>query len=153
MTYAEQLAVERKARLVRLGAERPAFKNLPPKKVNGIDPSPFYRQMWMWDLVSPAGEPAQPKVFKFAAVVDAVCRHFLIARRELLSKRMSADVVYPRQICYWLVWQLTDASSMRIGLYFDRDHATILHGQKKIRRLIREDWRVAYDIAHLEAIL
>jgi chromosomal replication initiation ATPase DnaA len=47
----------------------------------------------------------------------------------------------------------TNASSNRVGKYFSRDHATVLHGAKKIRRQIWEDWRVAYDIANLEAML
>jgi chromosomal replication initiator protein len=35
----------------------------------------------------------------------------------------------------------------------DRDHTTIMYGSNKIARLIREDWTVAYDVAHLEAML
>lgn len=146
MSLIENYAVVRDARLVRLGVRaKPRFK--------GVDPAPFYPQMWMWNLVSPnGGEPSAP-THSLAKITDTVCRYFLIQKRDLLSIRMTSELVYPRQICYFLTRKFTTASSMGVGRFFGRDHATVLHGDKKIRRLIKEDWTVAYDIAHLEAML
>ena len=158
MSLIESYTAERRARLIRLGkipaeakpAAKPAAK---PVRRTGIDPAPFYPQMWMWNLVSTSGgEPprSHPPIGK---ITDIVCHYFLIQREELLSVRMISELVYPRQICYYLTRKHTAASSMRVGQYFCRDHATVLHGEKKIRRLVKEDWTVAYDIAHLEAML
>jgi hypothetical protein len=157
MSLIENYAAERHARLVRLGAVpapvQAPVKAAPKKRFQSIDPAPFYPQMWMWGLVaSGGGEPSLQRV-SLAAITDTVCRYFTVQKCELLSIRMTAELVYPRQICYYLTRKLTTASSMGVGRFFGRDHATVLHGDKKIRRLIREDWLVAYDIAHLEAML
>jgi hypothetical protein len=146
MSLLESYAAERDARLVRLGVRaKPRFR--------GIDPAPFYPQMWMWNLVTPTGGEPSARRPSLAAITNAVCEYFRVQKCELLSIRMTAELVYPRQICYFLTRKLTTASSKMVGNYFDRDHATVLHGEKKIRRLVREDWRIAYDIAHLEAML
>jgi hypothetical protein len=150
MSLIESYAASRSARLIRLGA-----KPKPKPKFTPIDPVPFYRQMWMWDLVSPSGPLMEPDLpaLKVGTIIDEVCRYFLIRKRELLSSRGTLDLTYPRQIGYYLARTLTRAGTHKVGREFDRDHSTVIFGEKKIRRLIKTDWMVAYDIAHLEAKL
>jgi chromosomal replication initiator protein len=63
-------------------------------------------------------------------------------------------LVHPRQCAFYLARYHTSFSFPQIGRRFgDRDHTTVLHGVRQIEKKMLADWRVAYDIAHLEAML
>lgn len=82
----------------------------------------------------------------------AACRYFDITLAELLSHRRTTRVVYPRQISFYVAKTMTGKSLPEIGRRFgDKDHTTVLHGIRKIESLVRKDWRVAYDVAAMEA--
>ena len=73
------------------------------------------------------------------SVIDiqrAVCRHFHIDKSNLLSRRLTANVVFPRQIAMYLAKTLTRHSYPEIGRRFGgRDHTTVLHAARKIEAL------------------
>ena len=73
---------------------------------------------------------------------------------DIDSDRRTAKIAYGRQICMYLARTRTHKSYPEIGRRLGgRDHTTILHGVAKIERLTRDDWTVAYDIAHVEGML
>ena len=73
-------------------------------------------------------------------IVEAVTGHFNVKVTELQSKRRNKNLALPRQVCMFLARQLTRWSLEEIGGYFGgRDHSTVLHATKTIRRLITED--------------
>lgn len=152
MSLIEQYAAERRARLVRLGTvKRPTAKFVPKKIVEPIDPEPFYPQMWFYDLTNPSESKQPPSVL---SIRDAVCRYFGVLPIEVESSRRQGAVVYPRQIAFYLARIHTPYSYPQIGRRFgDRDHTTIMHGVRKIQLQMKTDWRVAYDIAHLEKMI
>ena len=154
MSLVENYAVERRARLARLGAvpaPRPA-KVVAPKAVQSIDPAPFYRHMWMWDLVNPKPHDApMPTVLH---IRDIVCKYFNLQPMEVESSRRQGALVYPRQVAFYLARNHTNYSYPQIGRRFgNRDHTTIMHGVRRIQERMMADWVVAYDVAHLEAML
>lgn len=59
----------------------------------------------------------------------------------------------PRQIAYFLARESTGYSYPRIGLYFSRDHTTILEGVRRIRGLIQTNPKVAAYVAECMAAL
>lgn len=82
------------------------------------------------------------------------CKYFSVQRNDMLSPRRDIRVAYPRHIVMYLAKTLTLKSLPEIGRRLGgRDHTTILHGVRKIERLVRTDWEVAYDVAHVEAML
>jgi hypothetical protein len=82
------------------------------------------------------------------------CRYFEVKRNDLLSPRRCQRIAYPRQVAFYLAKTLTRKSRPDIGRRFGgRDHTTILHGYRKIEGLIKSDWLVAYDVAHVEMML
>ncbi len=88
------------------------------------------------------------------AILGATSKHFGIAVVDILSARRTANIVLPRQIAYYFCKTMTLRSLPDIGRQLGgRDHTTILHGVRKIQHLIRSDWQVAYDVAHVEALL
>lgn len=147
MSLVESHYAERRARLIRLGA-RPAPKK---PKFEAIDPAPFYRQMWMYDLIEPSPAKPPPTIIE---IRDIVCGYFGVLPIEVESSRRQGALVYPRQIAFYLARTYTPYSYPQIGRRFgDRDHTTIMHGVRRIQERMKSDWMVAYDVAHLEAML
>lgn len=98
--------------------------------------------------------PPEPKYPLVEDIQRVTCRYFTITRNDLLSPRRDKRVAHPRQIAMYLAKTLTIKSLPDIGRRFRRaDHTTPLHAYRKIERLVKSDWTVAYDVAHLEAML
>lgn len=147
MSLVERYHAEHKARLARLGADfvspprfapepvkaAPAIP--PPRKVIvPINPVPFYRQMWFWNLVNAplCSEDYRPSVKR---ILDVVSRHYGVSVIDLVSARRTAQVVLPRQVAMYLACTLTVLSLPQIGRAIGgRDHTTVLHGRRKIER-------------------
>lgn len=143
-SQAELQHAAHKARVARMGALRPKPAQIAarPKhqepRVTGIDPAPFWPQMWMWDLVEYRERlPERPKL---TDILGATAAHFSLSISELLSERRTSDVVRPRQIAMYLAKRLTLRSLPQIGLRLGkRDHTTILHGVRKIEAKLKTD--------------
>lgn len=171
MSLVEQLHAARKARLARLGVGGPRtakeLNQVTAEQVQLI--TEIRNETVVTDVVADwvkrqreitkelrasikEGVHDRPPV---AAIQDATARYFGITRDDILSaRRGSTEIVHPRQIAYYLCKTLTLRSLPDIGRKFGgRDHTTILHGVRKIEHLIRKDWEVAHDVAHIEATL
>ena len=74
------------------------------------------------------------------AIADAVLVRYNARLSDLQSKRRSQSVAVPRQVCMYLTRRLTGRSLEEIGAFFGgRDHTTVLHAERKIRRLVEHD--------------
>jgi len=86
---------------------------------------------------------ATPEAMKPAAhrrIIDIVAEVTGVERMQLLSGRRMADIVRPRQICFYLLKTCTTLSLPLIGRCMGgRDHTTVLHGARKIASLIETD--------------
>jgi chromosomal replication initiation ATPase DnaA len=99
-------------------------------------------------------EEISPKYPSVASIQKEVAKYFEITLLDILSHRRTLKMVYPRQIAMFLSKTRTPRSLPEIGRRFGgKDHTTVLHGVRKIERLIRSDWTVAYDVAHVETML
>lgn len=73
-------------------------------------------------------------------IITTVAEHFNIQPADILSKKRSHDIAYPRQICMYLCKKLTDTSFVKIGEYLGkRDHSTVIHGSEKIEKDLQKD--------------
>jgi len=73
-------------------------------------------------------------------IIDTVSKHYRISSKEMISKRRSREIAFPRQIAMYLCRKYTAASLPQIGREFGgRDHTTVLHSCDKIGNLLRED--------------
>jgi len=98
-----------------------------------------------------AAEPAGPSV---ASIIAAVCSHFWITRKELLSARRTRTIVRPRQVAMFLAKEMTPRSLPEIGRRFgNRDHTTVLHACRKIASLIAADDPLAADVEAIRKVL
>ena len=73
-------------------------------------------------------------------IITTVAEHFNIQPADIISKKRSHDIAYPRQICMYLCKKLTDTSFVKIGEYLGkRDHSTVIHGSEKIEKDLQRD--------------
>lgn len=80
-----------------------------------------------------------------------ICSYYNITRIDLESKRRTVNLVRPRQIGMYLSKTLTKRSLPEIAALFGgRDHTTVLHGVRKIEKLIETNPKIAEDVIELK---
>ncbi len=73
-------------------------------------------------------------------IIQIVTAHFSVKLSDLQSKKRTNQVAFPRQIAMFLARKITRHSLEEIGGFFGgRDHSTVLHGVKKITKLMESD--------------
>ena len=98
-------------------------------------------------------EPSAPGLSKIPFIQATVANYFNLTVVEMISKRRSKRVIYPRQIAMYLARVLTPHSSSYIGVRFGRDHTTTLHAVRKIEKWIATDEAFAEEIETLKALV
>ena len=84
-------------------------------------------------------------------IIKTVSEYFGISVAELISKKKSADIVYPRQITMYLCRTMTDAALSLIGKKLgNRDHTTVLHGYEKIQAEVDINDKMKNDVEVLK---
>jgi hypothetical protein len=133
--------------------------------------APLSRAPVIW-TVSPEAMPAEtdppspnwfsiiasePKPRDYPSIIEiqkAVCKHYDVKLADMLSGRRTANIMLPRQIAYYLCKELTPHSLPQIGRRFGgRDHTSILHGVRKVARLLLSNEGLRAEIAALTSIL
>lgn len=76
----------------------------------------------------------EPESLTVKGIQDIVCRHFSLSIDEIRSKSRKKAVAWPRQVGMYLSRKYTDASLESIGQEYNRDHATVQHSVKKIKK-------------------
>ena len=83
-------------------------------------------------------------------IQEVVASHYKIKKEDLIAKKRTRNIVYPRQISMYLCRKLTDYSLPKIGeLFGGRDHTTVIHAIDKITKSINEDIEVEKQINYL----
>jgi chromosomal replication initiator protein len=73
-------------------------------------------------------------------VADAVIRRYSARLSDLQGRERAQSVAVPRQICMFLARRLSNRSLEEIGVFFGgRDHTTVLHAERKVRRTMEHD--------------
>lgn len=92
----------------------------------------------------------RPKQVTMDLIQQVVANYFKIKQEELLAKKRTRNVTYPRQIAMYLCRELTETSLPRIGEMFGgRDHTTVIHAYDKISREKNEDAKLTSIIKEL----
>ena len=92
----------------------------------------------------------RPKQITMELIQEIVSSYFKIKIDELLAKKRTRNVAYPRQIAMYLCRELTDTSLPRIGEMFGgRDHTTVIHAHDKIARERNEDTKLSNTLKEL----
>ncbi len=82
----------------------------------------------------------QNKEVNLENIISIVAEHFNMTKDDITSKRRTADLVLPRQICMYLCKELTQEPLLDIAKALNKkDHTTVMHGVKKISEDIKVD--------------
>ena len=69
-----------------------------------------------------------------------VSDYFNITPNDLKGKKRTKVITYPRQICMYIIREITDFSTTEIGLEFGgRDHTTVMHSCQRIEDRMKTD--------------
>jgi chromosomal replication initiator protein len=83
-----------------------------------------------------------------------VAEHFDVRLADMTSKRRPANIAFPRQVAMYLARELTKASLNEIGDAFGgRDHGTVLHACKLVKRRMKEQDSVRQTISFIDSSL
>lgn len=84
-------------------------------------------------------------------IVAAVVRRTGVSRVRIRGRQRPANVVWARQWCFYLIRTRTRRSLPEIGrIMGDFDHTTVLHGVRKIARLLKTDFNVMAELRTYE---
>jgi hypothetical protein len=151
-------AIAERAKLITQRPERsygaPALEpESPPKAPLIILRADFYySNMWFYDLVKFV--PILPEKVSFDLILRMVARHYHVSKMDIVSSRRTADIVRPRHVSMYLAKALTARSFPDIGRRFGkRDHTTVLHGFRKIERLMLTDEKLAAEITEIKRMI
>jgi chromosomal replication initiator protein len=83
-----------------------------------------------------------------------VAEHFDVRLADMTSKRRPANIAFPRQVAMFLSRELTNCSLSDIGDAFGgKDHGTVIHACKLVKRRIEEDEQTRHIIRLLDSQL
>jgi chromosomal replication initiator protein len=84
----------------------------------------------------------------------AVAEEYCISLIDMISRRRDYRAVLPRHVAFYLIKKLTLLSLPAIGRRFGgRHHTTVLHGVKKIERMMEADLVFAAEVEALKSKL
>jgi chromosomal replication initiator protein len=85
-----------------------------------------------------------------ATIMGVTAEYFGVSLEDLCGSSRSRLLVNGRQIAMYLCRELTDLSLPRIGALFgNRDHTTVMHADRKIRKLMAERRAVYNQVTEL----
>lgn len=85
------------------------------------------------------------------SILKAVCSYYSIKMTDIKGKRRTKDIVIPRQIAMYLMYDMTQTPFMSIGeLLGGRDHTTIMHGVKKVEEELINIGTTRNDISNIK---
>lgn len=88
---------------------------------------------------------------KLRAIAAIVAEHSGWSIEALRGPRKSRTLTHVRQVAIWLCRRHTVCSYPEIAAFFgDRDHSTIVHAERRITRLMREDEEVFAEVTSLQ---
>ena len=91
----------------------------------------------------------EPDPITLDNIRDLICRHFKLTTEQICSRSRKKAVSWPRQIAMYLARRYTDASLEAIGRELNRDHATVSHSIKRIKKQLNESSSVRQQVTYL----
>lgn len=94
------------------------------------------------------------KVTSISDIQKAVAEYFNVKVIDLKSKKRERNIALPRQVAMYLSKELTNLSLEEIGKSFGgKDHSTVIHSQKKIEKLFKENSEISIAIRQIKGSL
>src|SRR5690625_398205 len=96
----------------------------------------------------------RPRKITVKVVQKFIAERYNVTIDEMLSRKRTKTIAYPRQVAMYMARELTELSLPKIGQEFGgRDHTTVIHAHKKISEQIEQEPEVQAEInSYLEDI-
>jgi chromosomal replication initiator protein len=83
-------------------------------------------------------------------IMEVTANYMNVSIEELCGQSREREIVQARQMAMFLCRELTDLSLPKIGQAFgNRDHTTVMHADRKIRKAMGEQPRVFNELTEL----
>ncbi|MEE3393661.1 MAG: chromosomal replication initiator protein DnaA [Lachnospiraceae bacterium] len=84
-------------------------------------------------------DPNPTKNMTIDSIINAVCSEYKVNRSDILGNKRTADITEPRHLIMYISHKETQSSLQEIGEKLGkRDHATVINGEKKIKKMIED---------------
>lgn len=84
-------------------------------------------------------------------LISLVADYYRVPETELKGNLRKREIMMPRQVCMYLIYEVLGHSYDTIGDYFSgRNHTTVLHAYNKIKSKIGKDSKLLQDIHALK---
>jgi len=94
---------------------------------------------------------SKPRMITIQHIQEIVGEKYNVRLEEMLAKKRTKAIAFPRQIAMYLSRELTDSSLPKIGEEFGgRDHTTVIHAHDKITKLMGNDTEFTKEIDQLK---
>lgn len=94
-----------------------------------------------------------PKEIDSKLIKEIVCRYYNVSIKDIISKKRSQKIAFPRQVAMYIIRELTELPFSEIGEHFGgRDHSTVISAYNKIESEIqkKEDFKKVINNLVLE---
>ena len=96
----------------------------------------------------------EPPMITVSMILDTVARYHNLRQADLTGNKRTRTLTRPRHIAMFLARVHTDLSFPELGKEFGgRDHSTVQHGYRKVKRELPRDPDLAYKVRLIEATL
>ena len=73
---------------------------------------------------------------EFDTLLNNICVHFRIGKKQLKGKSRVRSIAYPRQLFMFIAVVVLKKQYTEVAKYLNKDHTTILHGVKNMKKLL-----------------
>ncbi len=82
-------------------------------------------------------------------IIEYCSNFYNVKKEDIYSDKRNKEIVFARQVCLYIIRELTDYSLSKIGLIFGKDHATVLYAIKKLTNIMEKDISIKISIESL----
>ena len=79
-------------------------------------------------------------------IIEYCAKLYNVKKEDIYSEKRNNEIVFARQVCIYIIRELTDYSLSKIGAIFGKDHATILYALKKLGKVMDYDISIKISI-------
>lgn len=84
-------------------------------------------------------------------ILETTAKHFNLSLTDIIGPRRQKELVFPRQIIMYLIYEECKTPYEKIGqILGSRDHTTIMHGADKIRAAIARDREIQKTVMEIK---
>ena len=76
---------------------------------------------------------SQPTAVIVQKIIEFVAKSFGVSPSDITSDNRQANIALARQVCMYVIKEVTDLKLNEIGKYFNKNHSTVLHSMDQAK--------------------